>query len=336
MTSATDLPPDPFGTGQPPSISALPHIEHVDMASLLSEPERPIPYLIDQFAARGNVTALAGQAGIGKSFLALALGAAVAAGKPAADIPTEKTPVMYLDAENGPRLMARRWRATGTPADAIDLRDVRSLDIALDGHRRHLTELIAGSGAGLVILDALKRLSPSADESSNDAMLPVMSGLNEIARDTDAAIVLLHHRSVKPDAPAFRGASVLIDQAQMFFGLAGTLRQLELIPLKFRLDETPPTRALGFGLDADGILRLETRSAGGPRASDLEKRVHALVADADAIRVAGGIDRETIASRFGMASSRSGSVDHVLKRLLAIGWTEEREGRCKQFLPPSP
>lgn len=326
------LPVDPFTDDETANIAAGPRISRVDMAALLDWPEEPIPYLIDRFAARGDVTFLVGQAGIGKSFLALAFGAAVAAGEPVAGIPTERARVLYLDAENGPRTMVRRWRATGIPGDAIDLRDVQSLDLASAADRAYLRELIAESGADLVILDALKRLAPGSQESDNDAMLPIVAGLGQIARDLDVALLVLHHRSVKPDAPAFRGASVLIDQAQAFFGLTGDLQHLELVPLKFRLDEEPPVRALGFCRDAGGILQLEARAAGS-RESDAERRAAELTADAESIRAVGGITRQGIAERFQLGGPRSGSVDQVVKQLVAFGWVETRDGRSKRFVP---
>ena len=62
-------------------------------------------------------------------------------------------------------------------------------------------------------------------------MAPVMAGLARVARRTDAALFVLHHKSVKEGAADFRGASAIIDQSDMLFTLTGTSDRSKVDPL---------------------------------------------------------------------------------------------------------
>jgi AAA domain len=338
------MPADPFTESEieavvrssPAPCADSPVIEKVDMTKLLAQPDEPIPYVVDQFAARGCVTVLAGKSGIGKSFLALAIGASVAKGRPAAGMDCEQGGTLYLDGENGPRIMTRRFRALAIPGDAIDYRDVRFLDISRPEHVAHVDALIAESGASFVVLDALKRLTPAAREGENDDMAPVMAGIQRVARDRDVAILVLHHQSVKAEAATFRGASAIQDQCDILFGAEGSMDRIALRCHKFRIDEEPDTRFLAFTRVSD-VLLLDAQDAPGAAPSGEDVRLEQLVTQADAIRAEGGLTRDMMAERFGCASGRAGTVGRIAQRLVDDhGWTTVRDGRSVRYCPPPP
>jgi archaellum biogenesis ATPase FlaH len=199
------------------------------------------------------VTVLTGEGGEGKSFLALALAKAVAEGEAAAGIQCQVGRSLIFDAENGVRLMARRLKAVGVPARGVEVYDADGFDL-----RRDLDQFAAAINAhraDFVVIDSLRILAPGAKESEADDMAPVMTAVRRLARGTQAAIVVVHHRGKGDKASDYRGSSVIRDQADMLFVLgrsksdhqARTRRYLKTS--KCRIDYEPDTRWLN--LDAD-------------------------------------------------------------------------------------
>ncbi len=108
-----------------------------------------------------------------------------------------------------------------------------------------ITELVRLTGAKLLVLDSLRRLAPGMREDKSDDAAPVMAALAEVARATNCAVVVIHHRSTKPNAADVRGSSVLEDQADIVFVLERVNRDPEgrtrrkLRCLKMRPDIEP-------------------------------------------------------------------------------------------------
>ena len=150
----------------------------LDLAGLAAsdEPIPPVPYSMrhpDKHAGlfvTGDVTALSGEGGVGKSTTALALALSWATGAPFAGfLVPEPGPVIYFDAENPEALIKRRWRQLvnglgcrdavskwGSPAPLRYVwGDQYNLDTqaGFDAVRR----LIDSSGARYAVFDSLIR-----------------------------------------------------------------------------------------------------------------------------------------------------------------------------------
>ena len=149
--------------------------------------------------------------------------------------------------------MARRLQAARIPREGVAVYDADGFDI-----RRQLDEfrtVIRDERADFVVLDSLRILSPGAKESEADDMAPVMSSVRRLARETRAAIVVVHHRGKGEKAPDYRGSSVIRDQTDMLFVLgrnkgddqARTRRYLKTS--KCRIDFEPDTRWLNVETD---------------------------------------------------------------------------------------
>jgi hypothetical protein len=218
----------------------------LDVAALLTAPDDPQLWVVDWFAARGAVTVLAGMAGIGKSAFAVGVASAAHGGRAEfAGFPVEHTPAIIIDAEQGKRVIARRLRAMEHVPD--DLRYLRAggLDVRRADDRQYLIAEIRAGDCGLVVADSLKRMSPGAVENSNDDMTGVLEGWAEIAQATDAAVIVIHHRSSERD---FRGAQAIEDVPDALF----VIEQCDDDPLKetrrrircakMRLEREPRTR----------------------------------------------------------------------------------------------
>lgn len=204
----------------------------------------PRPRGTQQFAASGLLTTLVGPPGLGKSWLALLLAAGVHFGQPAGGIDCAPGHGVYFDGENGEGIMVDRVRTARLPDTGLTVVDAHSFDLARDEHLGWARGIIEEHAGSLVVFDSLKRLTPTTGESENDAMAPVMASLARLARSAGASVVLLHHRSVKAEAPDFRGASAIQDQSDLMFTLTGRTDRMKLSPLKFRVGALPQRAGL--------------------------------------------------------------------------------------------
>ena len=217
----------------------------LDVQAMLAQPEEPIPWRCHGLAADGYLTVLAGRGGEGKSWLALTLACGVARGEDAAGIPCVKGRALIFDAENGPKLTIRRFRAAGVSDLAVQPVDAGGLKITSD--LQWFKATIAEQKANLVVFDSLRVLASGAKENDGDVMEPIITALKQLARDTGAAVLLIHHRgkSIESD---YRGTSVIGDQTDMMYRLErikgdpdGRTRR-KITTLKCRIDEEPEPR----------------------------------------------------------------------------------------------
>lgn len=162
----------------------------------------------------GTVGMIVGQGGIGKSFLALQIGLAVASGRPVAGglwpSPTNGN-VTLIFGEDQPALLHDRlhWLRAYECLDPVQYRDIdermdirsgfghdmRVLKKSRDGHELGpFLDVIreAAKGRRLVILDPLAFLQ-DGDENDNGTATRLMQALQSICFETGATIIVLHH-----------------------------------------------------------------------------------------------------------------------------------------------
>jgi hypothetical protein len=233
----------------------------LDVAAMLAQPDEPIPWRCDNLTADGYLSVLAGRGGEGKSWLALTLACGVARGATAAGIPCKKGRAVLFDAENGPKLTIRRFRAAGVADLLVQPVDAGGLKITTDIGWFKAT--IEDQKANLVVFDSLRVLSSGAKENDSDVMEPIITALKQLARDTGAAVLLIHHRgkSVESD---YRGTSVIGDQTDMMFRLErvkgdpnGRTRR-KITTLKCRIEEEPEPRWVQITTDrAQGLVTVD-------------------------------------------------------------------------------
>lgn len=167
--------------------------------------------------ADGTVTVLSGEAGSGKSWLCQALCTGVALGLPVAGLGCVRGQSLYIDAEMGPQMFVdQRLRPAGVSVPLFQYIDAMGLDIATSD-LDWIKAKIEDTGANFVVIDSLRRLSPSKSENDSDDMAPVVGTIAKLAADTGAAILLTHHKG--DSAKFYRGSTAIKDQADALFGL---------------------------------------------------------------------------------------------------------------------
>jgi len=164
------------------------------MAIEFPAPRWAVPGLIAE-----GVTLLAGPPKVGKSWLSLGLGLAIASGTPAlGNIPTDPGPVLYLALEDTPRRLQSRMRKVLTGGRA-------SGDLTLDtwcptfseGGAAYITGwLEENPDARLVVIDVFTKVRGSPPPGANSAYEADYAAIGAIKRLADAysvAILLVHH-----------------------------------------------------------------------------------------------------------------------------------------------
>jgi hypothetical protein len=314
------------------------HGRIIDVQAVLAEPDDPLPWRCHGFAADGYLTVIAGRGGEGKSWFTLALACGVARGANIAGIECVQGRAILFDAENGRRLIARRLRAAQVgpalavrPVDAGGLHVIRDIDWFRD--------VIEREDANLVVFDSLRVLSSGVKENDSDAMEPIITALKLLARDTVAAIVLVHHRG-RSEFSDFRGSSVILDQTDLLFTLGrvsgdpdGRHRR-KVSTVKCRIDEEPAPRWVS--INADRARGLVTIDAAEEFEGSEQERPRDVLRE-HVLGLLGGIPRS--ARSIAKASGRQPD-DSTVKRVLqdlerdglafrsADGWTREIGGEA--------
>lgn len=129
---------------------------------------------------------------------------------------TTRGKVLYLALEDGRRRLNQRpkilkWQ----PSPAVDVAfKVDKFDAGGQG-LAHIRQAIADKQYDLVVIDTLvKTLSGSADENNNTYMAAICNDLADMAHDSGACILIVHHTSkqlVENPFDALRGASAIRD-----------------------------------------------------------------------------------------------------------------------------
>lgn len=181
------------------------------LAEILADPAalEPPAVVIPRLAWRGRITLLAGREKRGKSTVTTAGAAAASRAEKWLGDPTPRdTRVLWVALEEHVADLAARmvdWRADSNAIHVLDgLVACDDLIAAIHDEARAL-------GATLVVIDTLAALVEATgarpDPGSSTAWAPTMAGLARLARETDAAVLILHHAR-KSDG-AYRDSSAI-------------------------------------------------------------------------------------------------------------------------------
>ena len=176
-------------------------------------------WLIETLWGEQAVGIVGGEPKCGKSFLALDLAVAVAAGVPCLRhfATAQPGPVMLFAAEDAGHIVRTRLegiaRAAGARFETLDIADIDAPVVRLDhrNDRQRLQETVERVGPRLVVLDPLVRLH-GVDENTVAEVAPILGFLRDIQRRFATAVLLVHHArksgATRP-GQALRGSSEL-------------------------------------------------------------------------------------------------------------------------------
>lgn len=175
---------------------------------------RPKPeWLIDGFLQEFGVVVLAGEPGLGKSFVALDMAARIGTGTSWHGRKTKRARVVYVAAEGSEffddRMAAWEQHAGLTiPDDAIEFIE-EGFNLSDADAVAELGAIIAEDDFKLVILDTLSQLSAYENENDAAQLSAVIRAAKSIREKNPGATVLLVHHTNKSEKGKVRGSGAI-------------------------------------------------------------------------------------------------------------------------------
>lgn len=188
------------------------HLIHFDQM----RPRLSDGYLIKGLLGSGSMAVLYGEAGTGKTFLALHFGLSVAAERELFGRRVRQCGVVYVAAEAG-RSIENRVAAAKHEFEFPEVMPFAAIESAIDlcTDDADTEKLIAavqdadlGMPIGLIIIDTLSRVMAGGNENQPDDMGALVRNIDRLREATGAAVLLVHH-SGKDASRGARGHSLL-------------------------------------------------------------------------------------------------------------------------------
>lgn len=173
-------------------------------AELLSRPEPKIEWLIENIWADKSRGLIAGNPGVGKTWLALDMLISVASGGLCLGrYPVQKGAVLLVEEEASELNLSRRLhcmaRARGLKdTDLSNLFLLTRQFTKIPADSTELFHLVSGLDIKLIVFDSLRRFH-NCDENSSSEMQSVLDSFARLNIMTGASIVLIHHLSKSSD-----------------------------------------------------------------------------------------------------------------------------------------
>lgn len=173
----------------------------------LTQPPPPVPWLVENMIVRGATHTITGEPGIGKSWLTMALCLGVIRGTDwlgqKVDAPGR---VLYADEENAEVLIFDRLRRKlgMTDEEARQLRYLSNQGILLDRDPDALVDEALEFEPALIVLDSLTRFHMQDEDKAGPMARLYNMALKPLARETGAALVVLHHAGKTESNSSYR------------------------------------------------------------------------------------------------------------------------------------
>jgi KaiC/GvpD/RAD55 family RecA-like ATPase len=229
------------------------------------------PYVIKGLLAQGDIAAIVGAPGAGKSLLAPRLGYAVAQGVEVFGRRTRQGGVFYVAVEDGHGMRGRlsALRQDHGEADAFHLVSGVSDLLSKKGELAELRAAVKARRPALVIIDTLAVAFPGLEENTAEGMGQVVAAARSLTK-WGAAVILIHHDTKAGDGLP-RGHSLLNGALDVSIALKrdGDVVACELSknrngPTALSIAFSIGTRNVGVDEDGDPITAAIAEEASGP------------------------------------------------------------------------
>ena len=266
----------------------------VQPAYRLAERSEEHRWLVTGLWSEQAVGIVGGEPKCCKSFLALDLAVAVAAGVPCLRrfaVPRAGR-VLLFAAEDALHIVRRRLEGISAAASValanLDIQVITAptLRLDLDADRRNLAETVATLQPRLLILDPFVRLH-RIDENASGEVAPLLAYLRELQRRHDVAVLVVHHAKKGGGGvragQALRGSSEFHAWGDSNLYLRRDGEDLSLsVEHRAAPSMTPITIELAQRGTALALEVVDRRDPATPPPSSLDERITATLAGADA------------------------------------------------------
>lgn len=223
------------------------------MADLLARPTPVIEWLIEDIWVDKSRGLIAGNPGIGKTWMALEMMFSVSSGLPClGKYAVKQGGALLVEEESSVMNLARRIhcmaRGRGIlDSDLVNFHHITRQFVKIPQHEKEMIAFIKAHSIKLVVFDSLRRFH-GADENSSEKMQPVLDSFARINTDGGCSVVLIHHLAKQMDKKAdkrpvferMRGTSDLWAWRDCIIGVEGeTGGTVTDCSFQFRDAETP-------------------------------------------------------------------------------------------------
>ena len=265
----------------------------VEPAYRLAERSEEHRWLVTGLWSEQAVGIVGGEPKCCKSFLALDLAVAVAAGVPCLRrFAVRAGRVLLFAAEDALHIVRRRLEGISAAASvALDSLDIQvitapTVRLDLDADRRNLAETVARLQPRLLILDPFVRLH-RIDENASGEVAPLLAYLRELQRRHDVAVLVVHH--AKKGGGGVRAGQALRGSSEFHaWGDSNLYLRRDGDDLSLSVEHraapsmTPITIELAQRGTALALEVVDRRDPATPPPSSLDERITATLAGADA------------------------------------------------------
>lgn len=231
----------------------------------LSQPVPDTDWLVEDLLVAGEATVIAGDSGVGKSFITKALALAVAGGDPTflGQKLKRHGRVLYVDEENSAQLVLQRLNALGmTEAHWANIDYLWYAGVDLANEPDKLMEEALDLDPALIVLDSQSRVALGVEENSNtDISILYRRAIVPLARETGAAVVVIHHtpkdgRGVPRGAGAIKAAADQVISVVQAEKDGFTTGRLNIFPSKPRRKTAVLQAVIEGDVEHDGWVRV--------------------------------------------------------------------------------
>ncbi len=272
--------------------SSIGHFSPMTLSQLLDEPEPLEPdWILEDLLPAGSLACLAAKPKVGKTTIIYELAVNVATGRPFLGRKTKQGGVLILAMEEHRREVKRRLRNLG--AEQHETIHIHTGPLTDSPDTLHaLQAYIAQHSIVLAVFDTLNAFWSVSEENDAGAVTQAVKPLLQLARETGAAVLLIHHarKSEGEHGDEIRGSGALFSLLDVALILkrheVETQRKLVTIS---RYAESPPELLLE--LREHGYVSLGDPAASS-KAAKLAKLVDALTdtpLDAKALATKAGL-----------------------------------------------
>ena len=197
--------------GIPPGSGETPRYKLLTADELANMP--PLQWLVRGVLPATGLACIYGASGSGKSFLALDLSTAIAAGDDWFDCRVKDAPVVYvaLEGEAGFSQRVKAWQLHHGKDLPPALRFImQGFDLRDAGDVSEIASAVNASGCagGVLVIDTLNRAASGADENTSRDMGELIDACKQLQSELSGLVVLIHH-SGKDATKGLRGHSSL-------------------------------------------------------------------------------------------------------------------------------
>lgn len=236
-----------------------PNVPAESLPDLLLRDQTEPPWLVQGMLAQGTMVTLAGEPGVGKSFLSYYLAYCVATGAHFLSLPTTPQNVCYFDEENSRpdfiKYNQRVWHGLGAPSlDLLTPRLHLYHQTLVDKWQPRMLAAAKDHAPGLIVIDTATPALHIQDENDNAEASLAIQNLRAVQRAAGphcTVLILKHERQRDPSQHrrTIRGAKVWLGAVDQTFYHAiprGGRRRSDGL----RRTILEPDKMRSFGLDS--------------------------------------------------------------------------------------